>query len=174
MPEYTAPLRDMQFVLYEMLETDKHYATLPGCEEMTRDLMDAIVDEAAKLAQNVLLPLQQTADEEGCHFDDGAVTTPKGFPDAYKQYCEGGWPSMMSPAEFGGQQLPESMGMMTGEMFGACNWAFNMYPGLSSAAIKCIYAHGSDEQKQTYLEKLISGQWLGTMCLTEAHCGSAH
>lgn len=172
MSDYQAPLRDMRFVTHELLDFPSHYASLPGYEEVTADVMDAIIEEGRKFAEEVLAPINHSGDEEGCHLKDGKVTTPKGFPEAYKQYCEGGWPGLNGDPAFGGQGLPGSLGVMINEMTGACNWAWTMYPGLSNAAIQCIGKHGTDEQKDIYMEKLITGTWTGSMCLTESHCGS--
>ncbi len=172
MYEYQAPLRDMRFVLHEMLDMPGHYARLPGYGELTADVMDAIIEEGRKFAVEVLAPINHSGDEEGCHFQDGAVRTPAGFADAYRQYVAGGWPSLIGDPAFGGQGLPVSLNVVVNEMMGACNWAWTMYPGLSNAGIECIGAHGTPAQKNTYMEHLITGKWTGTMCLTEAHCGS--
>jgi len=173
MPEYTAPLRDMRFLLHEVFDLQAHYASLPDTgEEATPDMVDAILDEGAKFSERVLSPLLQSGDAEGCHFEDGVVTTPAGFKEAYQQYIEGGWPSLSHRPEYGGQGLPESLGIVMNEMIGTANWAWSMYPGLSHGAMNTLEAHGTDEQKQTYLSKLVSGEWTGTMCLTEPHCGT--
>ncbi|MCV6588209.1 MAG: acyl-CoA dehydrogenase C-terminal domain-containing protein [Marinobacterium sp.] len=172
MPEYKAPLRDMQFVLNEVLELEQHYQQLPGCEDATGDMINAIMDEGAKFCERVLSPLNQVGDQQGCQFNDGEVTTPDGFKEAYQQYVEGGWPSMTHAPEWGGQGLPESLGIMINEMTGSANWAWSMYPGLCHGAMNTLEAHGSKQQKETYLTKLVSGEWTGTMCLTEPHCGT--
>lgn len=172
MPEYKAPQRDMQFVLNEVLEIDKHYQSLPGCEEASADMVAAIMEEGAKFSERVLSPLNRTGDQQGCQFNDGEVITPDGFKEAYQQFVEGGWPSMTHATEWGGQGLPESMGIMINEMVGTANWSWSMYPGLSHGAMNTLEAHGSDAQKQTYLTRLVSGEWTGTMCLTESHCGT--
>ncbi|MDO6564901.1 acyl-CoA dehydrogenase C-terminal domain-containing protein [Amphritea sp. 1_MG-2023] len=172
MPEYKAPLRDIQFVLNEMLQSEQHYQRLPGCEEATPDMVSAILDEGAKFAERVLAPLNQVGDQQGCQLHDGVVTTPTGFKEAYQQFVEGGWPSLPHDPQWGGQGLPESIGIILNELVGSANWSWSMYPGLSHGAMNTIEAHGSDAQKQTYLTKLISGEWTGTMCLTEAHCGT--
>ena len=171
MPDYKAPLRDMRFVLNEVLDLDGHYAKL-GLEEVNSELLNAFLEEGAKFAENELAPLNRSGDEEGCGFDNGVVTTPKGFKEAYAKYVEGGWPAMGGDPEFGGQGLPGSSSIAISEMTGTANWSWSMYPGLSHGAVATIEAHGTDEQKQTYLPKLTSGEWTGTMCLTEAHCGS--
>lgn len=172
MPEYKAPLRDMQFVLNEALAAGEHYASLPGCEEATHDMVNAILEEGAKFSERVLAPLNQIGDQQGCQFNEGEVTTPEGFKEAYQQYVEGGWPSLAHDPEHGGQGLPESIGTILSEMVGTANWSWSMYPGLSHGAMNTLTEHGSPEQKETYLTKLVSGEWTGTMCLTEPHCGT--
>ncbi|MBJ7537445.1 acyl-CoA dehydrogenase C-terminal domain-containing protein [Marinomonas transparens] len=172
MPEYKAPLRDIKFVTEELLDIYGHYAKLPGTEDATPDMVSAIMEEGSKFAERVLSPLNRTGDQQGCQFKDGVVTTPDGFKEAYQQYVEGGWPSLSHPEEMGGQGLPESLGMMVTEMIATSNWSWGMYPGLSHGAMNTIEMHGTDEQKQTYLTKLVSGEWTGTMCLTEPHCGT--
>ncbi len=172
MPEYKAPLRDIRFVMHEVLESEKLYQTLPGYEEATAELMDAIVDEGAKFCENVLAPLNQVGDEQGCKWSEEGVKTPDGFADAYKQYVENGWPALSAEPDDGGQGMPNLLGMVMSEMMGSSNWSWGMYPGLSHGAIKTIEAHGTPEQKEAYLTKLVAGEWTGTMCLTEAHCGT--
>jgi alkylation response protein AidB-like acyl-CoA dehydrogenase len=173
MPEYKAPLKDIEFVMNEVLDFEQHYAGLPGCEEATPDLVNAILTEAAKFAEEVLSPLNQVGDQQGCvRHDDGSVTTPDGFKEAYNQYVEGGWPSLAHDVEFGGQGLPESLGSVISEMVGGANWSWGMYPGLSHGCMNTLTSHGTQEQKEVFLPKLISGQWTGTMCLTEPHAGT--
>ncbi|MFV0276287.1 MAG: acyl-CoA dehydrogenase C-terminal domain-containing protein [Parahaliea sp.] len=172
MPEYKAPLRDIQFVMHELLESEKLYQTLPGYEEATADLLQAIVEEGARFAQNVLAPLNQSGDEEGCHWSTEGVQTPAGFVDAYRQYVENGWPALSADAAYGGQGMPDFLGSVISELVGSANWSWSMYPGLSHGAVATIEAHGDEYQKRRYLGKLIQGAWTGTMCLTEAHCGS--
>ncbi len=172
MPEYKAPLRDISFVMNELLESDKLYQTLPGYEEASQDMLDAIVGEAAKFCEEVLAPLNQPGDDEGCHWSEEGVTTPEGFPAAYKQYVDNGWPALSAETEFGGQGMPNMLGISVTELTGSANWSWGMYPGLSHGAIKTIEEHGDSEQKEHYLTKLVAGQWTGTMCLTEAHCGT--
>ncbi|WP_022952529.1 acyl-CoA dehydrogenase C-terminal domain-containing protein [Leucothrix mucor] len=172
MPEYKAPQREMKFVLNEVLNIEEHYQRLPGCEEATADVVDAILEEGAKFSERVLSPLNQIGDSQGCKFEDGVVTTPDGFKEAYQQFVEAGWPSLPHKPEFGGQGLPESLGIVINEMIGTANWSWSMYPGLSHGAMATIEEHGTEEQKGTYLTKLISGEWTGTMCLTESHCGT--
>ena len=173
MPEYKAPLRDIEFVTNELLDFEQHYANLPGCEDATPDLVGAILTEAAKFTEEVLSPLNRIGDEQGCtRHEDGSVSTPEGFKDAYQQYVEGGWPSLAHDVEFGGQGLPESIGSIISEMVGSANWSWGMYPGLSHGCMKTLEAHGTEQQKNLFLPNLVSGQWTGTMCLTEPHCGT--
>ena len=172
MPEYKAPLRDIKFVMNELLNSEQHYANLEGAEDATPDMVDAIIQEGAKFCEQVLSPLNQVGDQEGCTWSEDGVKTPTGFKEAYQQYVEGGWPSMTADPNYGGQGLPHSIGLVISEMVGTSNWSWGMYPGLSHGATNTIEAHGTEEQKQTYLTKLISGEWTGTMCLTEPHCGS--
>ena len=171
MAEYKAPVRDMRFVLNEVFNLDEHYQKL-GLEEVNSELVNAFLEEGAKFSENELAPLNRSGDEEGCGFDNGVVTTPKGFKEAYTKYVEAGWPSMGGHEEFGGQGLPGSAGIAISEMTGTANWSWSMYPGLSHGAIATVEEHGTEQQQNTYLPKLISGEWTGTMCLTESHCGS--
>ncbi|GGX82625.1 acyl-CoA dehydrogenase [Litchfieldella qijiaojingensis] len=172
MPDYQAPLRDLRFVMDEMLDFPAHYARLPGGEEASPDVVNAILAEGARFTREVLLPLNQSGDREGCLLEGGEVKAPKGFKEAYRQYVEGGWPSLSAEPEFGGQGLPHSLGMVLSEMICATNLAWGMYPGLSHGAADALRHHGSDEQKASYLTKLVEGVWTGTMCLTEPHCGT--
>lgn len=171
MPDYKAPLRDIRFVREELLNFQDHYQKL-GCEDATSDMVDAILEEGAKFCEQVIAPLNRVGDIEGCKWSADGVTTPSGFKEAYKQYVEGGWPSMTHEPEYGGQGLPASLGIAVSEMVGQANWSWGMYPGLSHGAMNTLHVHGTEEQKQTYLTKLISGEWTGTMCLTEPHCGT--
>ncbi|WP_150911829.1 acyl-CoA dehydrogenase C-terminal domain-containing protein [Marinobacter halotolerans] len=172
MPVYKAPLRDMKFLLNEVFDYPAHYASLPSGENATPDIVDAILAECAKFSEQVLSPLYQSGDEEGCTLADGEVKTPSGYKEAYDQYVMGGWQGLSAPEEFGGHGLPASMGLLKQEMMGTANWPFSMYPGLSMGAMNTIYLHGSDEQKQTYLHPMTEGRWAGTMCLTEPQCGT--
>ena len=173
MPQYKAPLRDMHFVLHELLNAEEHYAKLPAFQEtVSRELIDQYLEAGADFCENELSPLNQIGDSEGCKWNDGVVTTPTGFKAAYDKYVELGFPSLSVPEEHGGQGLPGSLATAISEMVGAANWAWGMYPGLSHGAVRTIEHHGSAEQKATYLPKLVSGEWTGTMCLTESHAGS--
>ncbi len=171
MPTYTAPLRDMRFVLNEVVGLDR-LAALPGCEEMGPDLLDPILEEAARLCQEVLLPLNRSGDEEGCRLENGVVRTPAGFPEAYRMLREGGWTALNCDPAYGGQGLPKTVNLLFEEMMCSTNLAFGMYPGLSHGAYSALRAHGSEALKSLYLPKLVSGAWSGTMCLTEPQCGT--
>jgi alkylation response protein AidB-like acyl-CoA dehydrogenase len=171
MQTYQAPVRDMRFVLHELLGPDS-LASLPGCAEMTPELTDSILLEAAKLAQEVLLPLNASGDAEGCHHENGVVRTPRGFREAYVAFREGGWTALAAVPEWGGQGLPESVNKLVEEMLCSANLSFGLYPGLTRGAYLALLHHGSDELKQRYLPKMVDGTWSGTMCLTEPHCGT--
>ncbi len=171
MPSYKAPVRDLKFVLHELLDLQK-YNNLAGYEDASPDLIDAILEEGAKLTENILQPINQSGDQEGCQLANGVVTTPKGFKEAYNAYAEGGWQGLTASPEYGGQGLPQALGLAISEMMIAANWGFAMYPGLTKGATEAIEAHGTDEQKNTYLPNMISGKWSGTMNLTEPHCGT--
>ncbi|MDF1763425.1 MAG: acyl-CoA dehydrogenase family protein, partial [Oleibacter sp.] len=171
---YQAPLREMQFVLYELLNGDEILPALPGCEDATREIIDAMLTEGAKLAENVLAPLNVPGDREGCQYDPEtkSVKTPDGFPAAYKQYAESGWTSLASPIEYGGQGLPHTLNTLNEEMVCSANLSLGMYPGLTHGAVNALTSYGSDELKEVYLPRLVSGEWTGTMCLTEPQCGT--
>jgi alkylation response protein AidB-like acyl-CoA dehydrogenase len=171
MQVYKAPLRDMRFVLHEMYDSAS-LSTLPGLEDVTPELIDSILEEAGKFAENMLLPINASGDEEGCTYENGVVRTPKGFKEAYRAFADGGWTAMAAVPEFGGQGLPESVNKQVEEMISAANSAFGLYPGLTHGAYQAILDHASDELKQRYLPKMVDGTWSGTMCLTEAHCGT--
>ncbi|NWF09694.1 acyl-CoA dehydrogenase C-terminal domain-containing protein [Pseudomonas salomonii] len=171
MPEYKAPLRDMRFLIDNVFDFHGHYAGL-GATDASPDMVSAILEEGAKFCENVLSPLNRSGDEEGCHFDNGVVTTPKGFKQAFAQYVEGGWHGVAADPAYGGQGLPLSLGLVLSEMISSSNTSWGMYPGLTHGAMSAIHAHGTEEQKTTFLSKLTAGEWTGTMCLTEAHCGT--
>ncbi len=172
MPEYNAPLKEINFIFNDLLTIENHYQNTPGCTDVTPDLIEAILAEAGKFATAVLQPLNAIGDEQGCHWEDGIVTTPEGFKAAYDQYKAAGWTGVTFDEAYGGQGLPYSLGTALTEMVSAANSSWGMYPGLTAGAIHAIEAHGDDEQKKCYLPKMVAGDWTGTMCLTEAHCGS--
>jgi alkylation response protein AidB-like acyl-CoA dehydrogenase len=174
MPTYTPPLRDMQFVLHEVFNTAEELKALPAHADTDADTINAVIEEAGKFAAEVAFPLNISGDTEGCKLDNStnAVTTPKGFKEAYAQYVEGGWPALSCDPEYGGQGLPFVVNQCVYEMLNSANQAWTMYPGLSHGAYEALHAHGTDEQKKLYLPKLTSGVWTGTMCLTEPHCGT--
>ena len=171
MIQYKAPLKDINFLINDVFDFQKHYQQIPGGSDASPDMVDAILGEAARFSEEVLAPLYQSGDE-GCVWNNGDVTTPKGFKEAYQQYMEGGWQGMSAPVEYGGQGLPLSLGVIKSEMIGTANWVWGMYPGLSLGAMNTIYMHGTEEQKQTFLVPLTEGRWMGTMCLTEPQCGT--
>ncbi len=171
MPIYNAPLDDIRFVLHEVLNAEK-LSKLPGYEEATRDLIDPVLEEGAKICQDVLFPINQSGDQEGCTFKDGEVATPKGFKEAYQTFIEGGWTGLSADPEYGGMGMPALMNTVMQEMICAANFSFGMYPGLSQGCYEAIHSFGTDEQKALYCPKLIDGTWSGTMNLTEPHCGT--
>ncbi len=171
MPTYNAPLDDIRFVLDEVLDVGQ-IARLPGYEEATPDLLYSVLEEGGKLCEDVLAPLNQTGDAEGCHYERGAVTTPTGFREAYAAYCEGGWPAMTATPDFGGQGLPKLTRVVLDEMLCSANLSFSMYPELGHGATMLLEHWGDAELKQRFLPRLIDGSWSGTMCLTEPHAGT--
>ncbi|WP_287977001.1 acyl-CoA dehydrogenase C-terminal domain-containing protein [Sphingomonas sp.] len=171
MQVYTAPLRDMRFVLHELFADDQ-FANLPAFEEFTPDLFDAVLEEAAKMAQDILLPLNASGDAEGCRLENGVVRTPAGFKAAYDSFRDGGWAALASDPSWGGQGLPESLNKLVEEMICSANLSFSLYPGLTHGATTAIEGHASEDLKRAYLPKMVSGEWSGTMCLTESHCGT--
>ena len=172
MPVYKAPVDEVTFLLHDVFRLDRHN-NLPGFAEATPDVVEAVLAEAAKFSEAVLMPLNRVGDKEGCHRNaDGSVTTPSGFKDAYKKLTEGGWIGVSAPAEFGGQGLPTVINQAVSEFFASANMAFSMYAALTEGAAAAIAVHGLPEQKKLYLPKLISGQWAGTMNLTEPQCGT--
>ncbi|MGR3759776.1 acyl-CoA dehydrogenase C-terminal domain-containing protein [Roseobacteraceae bacterium NS-SX3] len=170
MPTYTAPTKDTQFVLHDVLKIAE--AGIPGYGELEPEFTGAVLEEAGKIASEVLHPLNTVGDTEGCRLENGVVYTPKGFLEAFEQVKEGGWTGLDMPEEYGGQNMPYVIGTAVGEMFSAANQAFTMYQGLTHGAASAILAHGTDEQKNTYLPKMVSCEWTGTMNLTEPHCGT--
>jgi len=170
MPSYTAPTRDMQFILHEVLNVSEQ--DTPGYAELDPDFTSSVLEEAGKIASEVLMPLNAVGDTEGCVLENGVVRTPTGFKAAFDQIREGGWTALDLPEEYGGQYMPYILGTAVGEMFSASNQAFTMYHGLTHGAASAILAHGSDKQKATYLPKMASCDWTGTMNLTEPHCGT--
>ena len=172
MTEYKAPIEDIRFVMEDLLDIHTHYQKYPDFQEVTPDVVDMVLTECAKFCETEVAPLNQSGDEEGCTWEDGKVTTPQGFKEAYQHYIDGGWQGISHPVEYDGQGLPNSIGLIRTEMIGTANWSWSMYPGLSLGAMNTLIEHGSETQKSTYLTKLTQGVWTGTMCLTEAQCGS--
>jgi alkylation response protein AidB-like acyl-CoA dehydrogenase len=174
MPTYTPPLRDMQFVMHEVLKVVDDLQQIPKHADMDADTINAVLEEGGKFASEVIQPLNVSGDEEGCTIDQKthAVTTPKGFKEAYAQYIEGGWAALACDPAYGGQGLPLVVNQCFYEMLNSANQAWTMYPGLTHGAHTALHAHGTDAQKNTYLPKMTSGEWTGTMCLTESHCGT--
>ena len=174
MPTYTPPLRDMQFVLHELLGAAEQLKAMPRHAEIDAATLDAVIEQAGKFAAEVIAPLNASGDAEGCSLDKASheVTAPKGFKQAYAAYVEGGWPSLSCDPAHGGQGLPIVLNQCLYEMLNSANQSWTMYPGLSHGAYEALHAHGTPEQQATYLPKLTSGQWTGTMCLTESHCGT--
>jgi len=173
MPQYTAPLNDMSFVLFDVLQA-QDLSLCPGFEDANEEMIRAVMDEASKMAENILQPINQSGDIEGCQYDPETklVTTPKGFKEAYKAFAEGGWSGLSASPEYGGQGLPHLIKIVVDEMACSTNLSMGMYPGLSHGAIDALTLHASDELKDKYLPNLISGEWTGTMCLTEPQCGT--
>ncbi|WP_026436710.1 acyl-CoA dehydrogenase C-terminal domain-containing protein [Acidovorax sp. JHL-9] len=174
MPTYTPPLRDMQFVMHEVLKVSDELKALPPHADVDADTINAVLEEGGKFAAEVAFPINISGDTEGCTLDKTTheVTTPQGFKEAYAKYVEGGWAALSCHPEYGGQGLPFVVNQCFYEMMNSANQAWTMYPGLSHGAYECLHAHGTEEQKKIYLPKLTSGEWTGTMCLTEPHCGT--
>jgi len=171
MPDYKVPVNDYLFLFNDVLDMQSKYKDVQGGDEATTDMVEAIFTEAAKFCENELAPIYQSGDE-GCTWDDGVVTTPAGFKEAYQKFIEAGWTTLTGSTEMGGQGLPSSIGIAINEMMTTANWAWAMYPGLSEGAVATLETSGTEQQKKDYLMKLISGVWSGTMCLTEPHCGT--
>jgi len=172
MGQYTAPLRDMQFVMHELLKVESELKAMPAHADLDAETINQVLEEAGKFCSEVVFPINQSGDIEGCTWNNGVVTTPAGFKQAYEQYVEAGWPSLGCDPEFGGQGLPLFVNNALFEMLNSANQAWTMYPGLSHGAYECLHEHGTPEQQSLYLPKLVSGEWTGTMCLTEPHCGT--
>lgn len=173
MARYTPPLRDIRFVMHELLDVEGTLKTLPPYAETSRELIDQVIEEGGKFCAEVLFPLNRSGDEEGCRWSEGGVvTTPKGFRQAWEQFKEAGWPTLTCDPQYGGQGLPVAVGIAFQEMMNSGNQAWAMYPGLTHGAYDCLHAHGTPEQKALYIPRLVSGEWTGTMCLTEPHSGT--
>jgi len=171
MPFYKAPLEDFRFLYHEFLDLDECRA-LPSMAEATPDVIDAVLEEAARISEEVLLPLNEVGDREGCRLEDGQVFTPSGFRSAYRTYTDGGWPALTTDPEYGGQGLPSFVGLGLSEMINAANASFAAYPGLTHGAYEVVHHHGSEAQKRKFLPPMVEGRWTGTMNLTESHCGT--
>ena len=172
MPSYKAPLRDMQFILFDVLKVQDAGNAVAAYAEMTPDVVTAILEEAGRFCENVLQPINRSGDEEGCVFESGSVRTPTGFKDAYAKFVEGGWPGIACDPDHGGQGVPNTVNFAFEEMICSANLSFGLFPGLTHGAYNALQAHGSDDLKRTYLPKMVGGSWSGTMCLTEPQCGT--
>ncbi|HVT33108.1 MAG TPA: acyl-CoA dehydrogenase C-terminal domain-containing protein [Rhodanobacteraceae bacterium] len=174
MTRYVAPLADLRFALHDVLDVERLFQRLPGSEVATRDVVDAVLDEAARFTEQVLAPLNATGDAEGCRFDaaTSSVTTPQGFRKAYGQFVEGGWAGLTAPMAYGGQEMPQTIGAALKEMIDSANLSWGNYPLLSHGATEALLQHGEEWQRETFLKPIVEGRWTGTMCLTEPHCGT--
>jgi len=172
MPEYTAPLSDIRFLINEVFDFQSHYSLIDAGLDANEETVDAILEHCSKFCENELSPLNQSGDAEGCQFSNREVTTPAGWKKAYEQFVNDGWQGLSSPVEFGGQGLPLSLGVIKSEMIGTANWSWGMYPGLSQGAMNTLLMHATDAQKAMYLPAMVEGRWAGTMCLTEPQCGT--
>jgi len=169
---YKAPLRDIKFSAFDVMDYSAHYAKLPGTSDLNFELVEAILEESAKFAETTLAPLNASGDQQGCQWKDGEVRTPEGFSAAFSEYAAGGWVGLSCDTEIGGQGLPRSLDSLVGEVRGAANLSWSLCTVLGAGAINTLNAFGTDEQKETYLKPLVAGTWTATMCLTEAHCGT--
>ena len=172
MPEYKAPLRDMQFVLHEVFKAENLWQTMPAMEEVNRELADAILEEGAKINESLIAPLSQPGHEEGVKWTDGVVSTPKGYPDAFRQLADGGWAGLSGAPEYGGQTMPKMLVLLFEEMLYSSNIAMGLYLTLTSGAALAIASHATEELKTKFLPNMYSGKWAGAMCLTESHAGT--
>jgi len=172
MPSYKAPLSEMKFIAHDVFNISEHLLRLKGYEEVSEDLINAVIEECSKFCEEVLLPINQIGDEEGCKFEEGIVKTPNGFKEAYKKFSDGGWCGLTANTEFGGQGLPEVLQYFVDEIVSSTNMSFSLYPGLTQGTIMCLSTHGTESQKKLFIPNLVSGKWQGTMCLTEAQAGS--
>lgn len=172
MNHYQAPLRDIRFAMNEVLQYPNHYADIPAGEDAGVETVDAVLEEFARFCETEIAPLNQTADAEGCRWQDGDVVTPSGFVDAYRQFADGGWPGLAADTEYGGQGLPSSLQRVLMEMMASASIGFTLYTSAQAGAIETLAAHGTVEQRELYERKLVSGAWNASMCLTEPHCGS--
>jgi alkylation response protein AidB-like acyl-CoA dehydrogenase len=172
MAKYQVPIRDMRFVLHEFLQVEENLGHLQGFEDLSTDVVDAVLEEASRLCEDVIFPTNRAGDDEGCRFDNGVVRTPTGFKEAYKALSDGGWTALACDTEFGGQGLPETLGLFIDEMVGSANMAFGLYPILTHGAYLGMIDTADTELKQRFLPNMVSGKWTGTMCLTEPHCGT--
>ena len=163
MPKFRVPVEDYKFLFKHVFDMETNYKSLDCADDFSVDILEAILEEAAKFSENELAPLYQSGDEEGCSLKDGVVTTPSGFKEAYTKFIEGGWTSLTGEPDLGGQGLPSSVSLAVNEMLTTANWAWAMYPGLSEGAVATLESHGTDQQKKDYLPKLIDGKWSGTM-----------
>ena len=171
MPVYSPPSENIKFILHDVLNASS-LSELPGYEDVSQELIDQIIEEGGKICENVLFPINQSGDQEGCTYENGVVRTPKGFKEAYQTFSEGGWCGLSSDPEYGGMGMPVLLNTVMQEMICSANMSFGMYPGLSQGCYEALHHFGTDEQKALYLPKLIEGTWSGTMCLTEPHCGT--
>ena len=169
---YRPPLKDMKFVLHDVLDAPNVLSTYPAYADIDAALMDQVIEEAGRFASEVISPLNAVGDQSGCRFENGAVTTPDGFATAYKQFCRAGWPALSCSPDYGGQGLPHTLDCVLYEMLSAANQGWTMAPGLLGGAYSCLYRHANEDLKKQYLPKIVSGEWLATMCLTESHAGT--